>query len=311
MNTNPSFSSTLVLAGGSGFIGSYITQYFTERNYKIVVLTRQAVYASPQAAIEYVHWDGENVGDWQRYMENAAAIINLSGKSVAALHTPSVRKEIVSSRVRSVRAVGEAIARCQQPPPLWVQASAVGYYGNTAATCTEDSPAGSTFLAQVCQQWETAFAAQTLPTVRPVLLRLGIALERGGGALQPLIKATRLFAGGAAGSGEQYMPWFHAEDLCRFIEIALQNAAIKGAYNICAPEVPTNAEFMKTLRQQLHRPWSPAVPTVILRLAAPLLMNAEPSVILEGCRAVPHRLQELGFSFKYPTLATALKAIFS
>ena len=233
-------------------------------------------------------------------------MVNLAGRSLNCRFTPDHRHEIVSSRVDSVRAIARAAAACAIPPRVWIQASAIGYYGHTGdLPCDESTPPGNGFLAETCVAWERAFADCCDPRIRRVVFRLGLVLGRNGGALVPLSRLTRLFLGGAAGQGLQVMSWIHLDDVTAAMLAAVRQKSWNGVYNAVAPHPATNATFMRTLRRILHRPWSPPVPPWAIRIGA-RMMQVEPSMVLEGSRVEPRRLKEAGFSFRHAELTEAL-----
>ena len=190
-----------------------------------------------------------------------------------------------------------------------MQCSAVGVYGNTADCCDEQTLEGDGILAEVAKTCEAAFRGSELTDTRKVVLRMGVVLGRDGGALPPLARLTRCFMGGAAGSGKQFLSWIHAQDLNRIFVYALGNPNIEGTFNAVSPLPVTNAEFMRTLRGILRRPWCPPVPAVLLGAGAFALgFNSE--LVLTGQRCVPRRLQEAGFQFEFSDLPHALRDLF-
>jgi len=213
---------------------------------------------------------------------------------------------ITSSRVDSVCALTAARPRLAQPPRAWVQASAVGFYGDTGdRLCDETSPGGTGNLADICRHWEEALPAPPPPSPRRVILRIGFVLGREGGALPVLSKLTKLFLGGAAGSGRQYISWLHLTDLIRMFVAAIEND-LSGIYNAVGPEPVTNSGFMRELRRACHRPWSPPVPEFAVRLGS-RLMNSEASLALISTRCLPKRFLEHGFKFEFGRLDAALR----
>jgi uncharacterized protein len=242
-------------------------------------------------------------------MDGAEAVVNLTGKSVNCRYTPDNRREIIASRVDSVRAIGQAIRACQRPPSAWVQAASLAIYGDPGPrVCDETAPAGEGFNAEVCMLWEQAFEAVPLPDTRKTVLRIGFVLGERGGVLEPLIRLTRLFLGGAAGSGKQYISWLHVEDLNRIFEWSIERRELEGVFNATGPSPVTNAAFMHALRSALHRPWSPPVPALAVHIGA-RLMGSEGGLVLEGRRCVPARLIENGFTFKHTELNAALRSL--
>jgi len=301
LNTSP----RILLAGGSGFIGSALAAEFSTRGYQVVILTR-----SPRqrgGSIKEVAWDGQRLGEWIQFLDGADAVINLAGQSAQCLYTPENLRLISASRVDSVRAIAAGCEYVKQPPRVWVQASAIGYYGETGGDiCDENSPGGGDALAEVCKQWEGAFNAVSTPKTRRVLLRIGFALGNGGGGLPVLARLTKLFLGGRAGHGRQYVSWIHIADLAAMFIAAVEEDKYSGVYNAVAPAADTNAELMRELRHAWRRPWSPPVPAFVVRLGA-RIMGMEASMILGSCRVAPRRFLADGFRFQFPDLGPALR----
>ncbi len=295
----------IILAGGSGFLGSALAQALAERDHAVTILTR-----SPRRrgdGIGEIQWDGKNVGEWVKAVDGVEAMVNLTGRSVNCRYTAENRREIVESRTDSVRALAEAVGRCEAPPRVWVQASSLAIYGETGERwCDETAPRGSGFPADVCAAWEGAFDAVTVPAMRKATMRIGFALGRDGGALGTLAGLTRLFLGGSVGSGRQYISWIHNADLARMFEWAIEREEVSGAYNVTGPNPVTNAEFMRELRRVLGRPWSPPVPAWAVGIGA-WAMGTEASLALEGRRCAPKRFAGQGFEFQFPELGPALE----
>jgi uncharacterized protein (TIGR01777 family) len=189
----------IILAGGSGFIGTALAHEFVRRGYEVIVLTRQPK-ARPDK-IKEVAWDGKTPEKWTQELEGATAVINLTGKNIDCRHTPENLIEINKSRENSVNVIGRAVTKLQKPPRVWVQASAVGYYGDTGdLICTENGSPGDDALSKVCKLWEAAFNDLNLPMTRKVTLRIGFVLGREGGGFPVLAGLTKKFLGGAAWS---------------------------------------------------------------------------------------------------------------
>ena len=296
----------IVIAGGSGFIGSALAARFIAQGHDVVVLTRTA--HARDNGVREVAWNGRSFGPWAKELDGAAAVINLTGKNINCRHTNKNRREIIASRVVSVRAIADAIGASATPVPVWVQASAVGIYGNAGDTlCDESAPHGNDFMADVCEQWEAAFRAALTPNTRRVVLRFGVVLGRDGGALPTLATLARWGLGGTVGSGRQYMSWIHRDDLVSIVERAI-TTQMSGPYNASNHVPETNAAFMKRLRSAVHRPWSPPAPAFVVNIGA-YIIGTEPSIALHGQQCVPRRLDEEGFVFTHEDLGQALSSL--
>jgi len=304
VNENP---KRIVLAGGNGFIGRALAKDLAAR-YDVVVLTRSP--KTREDGVREIEWDGVHLGEWIAFLNGAEAVINLTGKNVNCPHTPENLRELASSRVDPVCAIAAALKHIKEAPRVWVQASAIGYYGDSRdVICDENSPPGNDNLAEICKQWEGAFREVEAPKTRKVLLRIGFVLGRDGGALLVLEQLTRRYLGGRAGDGKQCISWIHMFDLVKMFRETMENEALSGIYNAVGFEPVTNKVFMRELRQVLHRPWSPPVPAFIIRLGA-RWMKSEPSLALAGCHAIPIRFLEMGFQFRFSRLEDALADLY-
>jgi uncharacterized protein len=298
----------IVLAGGSGFIGQSLSPFLLSKNYEIIVLSRAE--SDLRDAVRSVHWDAKTLDDWLEFVNGAFAVVNLAGRSINCRHTPEHRREIIDSRVDSVRVLGQAIARCAQPPKVFVQIAGVGIYGDKGERiCDETTAPGDDFVTKVCEKWEAAFESVEPPATRKVLLRLGVVLGPNGGFLGLLGRLTRWFLGGQVGHGRQYLSWIHVADLSRIVLASIENRELTGVFNATSPNPVTNGEFMRELRRALHRPWSPPVPEFAARIGS-WLMGTEADLALVSQRCVPKRFQENGFNFEFPELRDALANVF-
>lgn len=299
----------VVLAGGSGFLGNAVAGPLLARNYEVIVLTR-----SPRKrddGVKEIAWDGRTLGIWVQYLEDAHAVVNLTGRSVNCCHTPENLREIIESRVNSVNAIASAIHNLARPPRVWIQAGSLAFYGDLADEwCEEGTPSGEGKMVETCRLWETAFQTVPLPNTRRVLLRIGLVLARDGGALSVLGKLTRWLLGGAAGSGRQYVSWIHLADMNQMFVDAIERNDLVGVFNATSPNPLTNAELMAGLRRALHRPWCPPAPIWAVRFGS-WLMKTDPSLALTGRRCRPMRFLRLGFKFQFPELRKALADIYA
>jgi uncharacterized protein (TIGR01777 family) len=234
-----------------------------------------------------------------------AAVVHLAGENIAAGRWTDARKRrIRESRVKSSRAVAEAIEEAADKPRVLLQGSAVGYYGPRGdEVVSEEEPPGEDFLARVCVEWEASTAGVESLGVRRAVLRTGVVLSTEGGALPKMLLPFRLFAGGPVGSGRQCFPWIHIADEVGAIRFLLENDRASGPFNLTAPEPITNRQFSRVLGEVLHRPSLLPAPAFALRLA----LGEMADMLLNGQRAVPSQLQELGYTFRFPEAEAALR----
>lgn len=300
-------SGTIVLAGGSGFIGKALRDEFGSRGYSVVVLSRSG---RNQRGARDLYWDAQNLGPWTEALNGAKAVVNLAGSTIARRWDKAVIRDLYDSRLGPTRLLGKAIENLQKPPPVWINASGIGYYGDTGneEDVDESHAPASDLVGDLAQKWEAAQDEATLPSTRRVKLRIGMVLGEGGGAYPVLAKFARLFLGGHQGSGTQWVPWIHLKDLTRLFAYAVENP-LEGPYNACAPNPVTNAELMAQIRRACDRPWAPPAPAFALTLANKLFGAPEPSLVLGGQKAVPRRAVEAGFSFIYPDLDLAIREL--
>lgn len=304
---DPNRPRPVVIAGGAGFLGRALARSLAAEGKEVIILSRRP--AAPNGLIRTVFWDGRRTEGWAEVVDGAAAVVNLTGRSVACVYTEENRREILSSRIDSVRAIAEACAQSDEPPPVIVQAASLAIYGDPGdRVCDEDSPHGTGFATEICEAWEDSFF-EGLCESRRVGLRIGFVLGRDGGALRPLANLARWYLGGAAGSGRQYISWLHIEDFVAMVRWAIAQPDGHGPYNTTGSNPVTNAEFMRTLRATLGRPWSPPTPAWAVKLGARFIMKADASLALTGRRCVPKRFLEEGLVLKHTDLAATLREL--
>ena len=284
----------VIIAGGTGFIGTCLTSRFLEYGYDVIFISRLP---------DYVQWD-EN--ELTHAFERVNVIINLAGKTINCSHTAKNRKAIIQTRVDTTTMIGNAIKNCKTPPELWINASATGIYQpSVEIPMTEDSPVGNDFLAEVVKKWESAFFNFKLPHTRQVALRTSMVLGENGGALEPLTKLTKLGLGGKQASGKQMISWIHEEDYFNIILFILQNPTLSGVINCTSPEPVSNKVFMKTMRQVLNIRVGIPAPAIVIRLISKLI-GKESKLILNSSNVQPKRLLEAGFTFTFAEIDSAL-----
>ncbi len=305
----------VLITGGSGLIGRALVADLTHRGYAVTVLTRnpqRAASVLPPGVVAHP-WDGHTLKGWPHLVSQSEAIINLAGETIAGENltailtrrwTPAVKTRIRESRAHIGALLSEAIAHVEHKPRLLIQASAVGYYGNVSdRTVTEDAPPGQDFLAQVCREWEAATASVEELGVRRVILRTGLVLARAGGIMPVMLLPVRLFVGGPLGSGKQALPWIHLVDEVAAIRFLLESETAVGPYNLSAPTPVTQREFARAAGRMLKRPAFFPTPAFALQL----VLGEKAQLVLEGQRALPKRLLEAGFEFRFPALQAALE----
>ncbi len=305
----------LVIAGGTGFLGAPLAEMYAEEGHDVRVLTRSLMAGDTRhdpgtgmPGITRVGWvpDGKS-GPWASVLEGASALINLSGESLAAKRwNPARKAQLRDSRIRATRSLAAALKAATTPPPVFISGSAVGYYGASGDTpLTESSPAGSDFLAQLCQDWEREALAAARPDVRIVLLRTGIVLERSGGALPQMMLPFRFFAGGKIGTGRQYVSWIHRLDWIEMVRWLVQASEVSGPVNATAPEPVTNKALAKAIGRAMGRPSLLPVPGFALKIVVGELADS----LLTGQRALPTVAQKHGYHFRYPDIDQAFRGM--
>ncbi|MFS1512096.1 TIGR01777 family oxidoreductase [Chengkuizengella sp. SCS-71B] len=300
-------SRKIILPGGSGFLGTSLADYLVMKGYEVVILTRQP--SSTKDHIRYIHWDSQTLGDWQKEIEGSYAIINFTGKSVDCIYTKKNKESILSSRINSVKVLHKSIKKCSNPPDVFIQAASLAIYGDTVNECDENGTHGTGFSVEVCEKWEETFFEMNHEKTRQACFRIGFALGKDGGALEPLINLTKLNLGGTIGSGKQYISWIHLDDLNEMFLNAIESNQYSGVYNVTGPNPVTNKEFMKTLRKVLGKGWTPTVPALIVKFGSFFIMKTAPELALTGRRCMPKRFLNKGFSFKHDNLEKALQQI--
>jgi uncharacterized protein len=299
----------IVIAGGSGQIGKTLVAELAARRHIVTILSRKSYNSPISDKIAIKNWDGQKLGDWCKAIENADVIINLSGASIASGRwTKHRKKELLESRINSTRILAQAVSIANSRPSIFLNASAVGYYGNTGdIELNENLQKGTGFLSDLCGSWEQEALNIRKFGLRVALLRTGVVLDKNGGALKRMILPYRLFAGGHLGSGQQWIPWIHIEDLIKAVIFIIETESLNGPINLTSPNPVTNRIFAINLGKLLHRPSWFTIPSFLLRM----ILGEIASVVLEGQRALPSKLLSAGFTFKYPSIEIALTEILS
>jgi len=312
----------IVIAGGTGFIGQQLIQHFGKEN-KIVILTRQLKESSNNrnkydlldkndlALTKFVKWDGLNSGDWEKELDGADLLINLSGKSVNCRYTKKNKKAIIDSRTEPTKALGRAMQHISKPPAVWVNASSATIY-REAYDRPQDEFNGefeNDFSVRVCKAWEKSFEEQLSPGTRKITLRLAITLGAGG-LLIPYFNLLKFGLGGKQGSGKQMFTWIHIDDVCRAIEWIYDHENMEGVFNCTAPHPVTNNEFMKALRNATGYKFGLPAFAWMVKMGT-FVIGTEAELVLKSRWVIPTKLLQSGFVFKYPTIDTAFNDIIS
>lgn len=294
----------IVVTGATGFIGRGLMAQLVAQGHACTILSRRPL--PDRAGLRHVVWNPVST-DWYPVLEGADAVVNLAGEPVAGKRWTTAQKErIRHSRVHGTEAVVSAIAAAARKPRVLINASATGYYGNRGnELLTESSPPGNDFLAEVVTAWEQATHKAGHHGVRVVCLRFGIVLGPDGGVLARVLPLFRFGLGGTLGSGHQWMSWIHRDDAVAIITHALTNDEVRGPINAVSPQPVTNHDFTRALGHVLHRPTLCPVPAFALRL----LLGEQAALPLTSARVMPQQASTHAFSFRYPALEAALRAI--
>ena len=296
----------VVVAGGTGFIGSKLWESLLTKGHDVVLLTRDASRSRDQIhpKVHVVSWAPGAA--WESWVDGAGGIVNLAGESIAQRWTKAAKTRILASRLEATERLCAAIQNAILKPSVLVNASAVGIYGPRGEEIlTEDSSAGGDFLATTCVAWEDAARKVEALGVRVALIRTGVVLAEEGGALAKMLPPFRAFLGGPIGRGGQFMSWIHWDDLAGLYVFALENPEARGPLNGTAPNPLTMKDFATALGHALHRPSLLPVPAPAVRL----LLGEMATVVLDSQRVVPKKAEELGFRFLFPRLDAALRDV--
>ena len=289
----------IVIAGGTGFIGKYLTDQFEKIGYDVLVISRSK---------GDVNWT--DLPAMIGALENADAIINLAGKSVDCRYNEKNKTDILRSRTETTRKLGEAIERCKRPPALWINSSTATIYRHAEdRPMTEDKgDIGKGFSVDVATNWEKAFFDFHLKGTRQVALRMAIVLGKNGGVIKPFFNLVRFGLGGKQGNGKQMFSWIHIMDVFNIILFIMEHKELKGVYNCSAPNPVANEILMKTFREATHTKMGLPSPAWFLKMGA-VIIKTETELILKSRWVIPERLLEAGYIFKYPSLDGALENI--
>jgi uncharacterized protein (TIGR01777 family) len=308
-------SERIILAGGNGFLGRLLAGSFSRRGFDVVVLTRSP--APGVNPVREVFWDGRTPGEWCAELNGARALINLAGRSVNCRYHTRHRKEILESRIDSTRVLGEAIARCDRPPRVWLNSSTATIYKHSLARSMDEATgeigatpeAKDAFSIEVARAWEAAFNEARTPSTRKVTLRTAIVFSPVEGTVfRVLRRLVRCGLGGSMGGGEQFVSWIHEDDFCRAIAWLLERDDFGGVVNVAAPQPVPNAELMRTFRRVGGVPFGLPAARWMLECGA-FFLRTETELIVKSRKVVPARLLASGFEFRFSRIEDALREI--
>lgn len=292
---------SLLISGGTGFIGSALCRELLQQGHQITLLTRRPLAAVMQfgGRVTAIH-ELQQLSDQQQF----DAIINLAGAPVVGPRWSTARKDVLmSSRIDTTEQLLRFVKRAEHRPAVWIQASATGIYGNPQdPNVSEDSPAGDGFAAELCRQWEHRTEPLQQLGIRRVVLRFGLVFGRSGGSLPMMMLPYRFGLGAVLGGGDQRVSWIHIEDLLRLMALAIRDPAIDGVINTVAPDCPSQQQFADAVAQQLQRPLLLRLPATLLRR----LLGEMAGLFVDGPTIIPRRLMESRFEYRFPTLRSAL-----
>lgn len=299
----------IVITGATGLIGSGITEKLIARGDEVIVFSRSPKKAEKKipGAFNYVKWQYDSMGEWVESIEGADTVIHLAGENIMSNRwNDAHKKKVLDSRVAGTRNLVDAIAQAEKKPEVFICASGIDYYDDSIeAEYDEESEPGEGFLTNVVKSWEDEAAKVEQYDVRRISIRTGIVLDKQEGALAKMITPFKFFIGGPIGSGKQWMPWIHIEDIVELYIYTLDNSEMKGAYNGTVPSPVTMKEFAKTLGEVMNRPSLFPVPAFVLRI----VIGEAADLVLYGSRVLPKKTLEAGYKFNHTDLKKALEQI--
>jgi uncharacterized protein (TIGR01777 family) len=294
----------VLIAGGSGFTGKLLSEYFISSGFDVAILSRES------RGEKNFFWDPKKEEIDEKALSGVSCVINLSGASIAGRRWTRKRKqEIINSRIQSTDFLYEKLRTINHQVDTFISASGTGYYGNHKSEWLDEtsSPSGG-FLSNCCRYWEEAATKVSALGIRTVIFRIGVVLSGEGGALPKLALPVKLYVGSPLGSGKQFISWIHYADFCTLFLKAVEDKNMNGIYNAVAPEPVTNRTFMKSLAQALNRPmFLPPVPSFLLRL----VLGEMATALTSSERVSSKKITDVGFHFQFPQLDSALKNIYS
>lgn len=298
----------IVITGGSGFIASYLINFFKKKLFiNLVVFTRKKVKNYNIDNLKYIAWDAKHIySSWLEALENTDLLINLTGKNIQCLFTKKNKQELLNSRIDSIQVLSKAIKLLKNPPKLWIQASGLGFYGANQELCCEETKKGIGFLPDLVEHIENTLFSDNFNKTRKISLRFGFALHSDGGILNKLIKLTQYFLGGPIQNGSMYMSYFHLFDLTQILEFLFYNESLEGVFNVCTSFPISNKIFMQELRNYFNQLYFLPIPNFILRIILKYIIGIDNDLIVHSPQAIPKKLLNAGFKFNFLSLNSIL-----
>ena len=296
-----------LITGGLGFVGTNLSDYLLDKGHAVIAVGRAVAQNRIVADnYEYISADTTQPGEWQKALDAVDAVVNLAGKSIFKRWSKSYKKQIYDSRILTTRNVVDALPADKSV--VLCNASGAGYYGNRGDDLLkEDQKPGNDFLAALSVDWEAEALKGTAKGIRAALMRFGVILGKGGGALAKMIPAFKSFVGGPIGSGNQWFPWMHLTDLMAAILFVCEHSQVNGPLNFCAPNPARNRELANTLGEVLGRPAIMPAPAFMVRA----VLGEFGNVLLDSQRTIPAKLLSHGFEFQYPDIKSAIREVVS
>lgn len=294
--------ASILVTGGTGLIGKKLCKLLRNKGHKVAILSRNQ-HTKPNN----YYWNTETRHIDAKAIVEADYIIHLAGEGIADKRwTPQRKIDLIHSRVETANLLFEKVKELNPNLEGFIVASGIGYYGATTSEkiYEENDAPGNDFISEICKVWEKASLQFETINIRTVIFRTGVVLSKEGGALGKLSQPIKLGVGAALGSGKQFIPWIHIEDLCNMYVEAIENSEFKGIYNAVAPEHVTNKSLTKTIAKKLKKPlWLPNIPAFVMKL----ILGKMAVIVLEGSRVSSEKIMATGFKFKYPNIKEALE----
>jgi len=296
----------IILAGGNGYLGNVLTEYYRPLASEIIIIARKA--CASNGNVRTLVWDGKNEGDWATELENSDLLINLCGKNVNCRYNTKNKQAILDSRIDPTGLLGKVIAKLKYPPALWINAASATIYRHA-----EDRPQdeftgeiGAGFSVDICKAWESLFFSFETPKTRKVALRIGIVFGKSDGVFPRLLNLVKIGLGGQQGNGRQYVSWIHEQDLAAITGWLLEHPEIEGRINAVSPNPIQNVGQMQVIRSVYGMPFGLPAPEWLLKIGS-IIIGTETELILKSRWVVPARLLKAGYKFKHPDMKEAVK----